>query len=228
MAAPIQPSPAPGPAPPVPPKKSGPSVGVIALVGLVVLCAVAGVVLVLMTFGEEDQSKESEAEASEKPAKIAAVPVDDKAKAAKPVIELEGLDEQLSKVTVTIQTTPPGAEVFRNGESVGMTPIDRTFERGDEETWQLFLDGYKVEELPVSLDADFHSEIVLEPIEPESRRKAGSGGGKSTSKKASSGSSSGSKKGSRADDDDDENVETKKSGGGRTVITGTTGASLPD
>lgn len=231
MASPFVPPPSPGPAtmppmPPGPPQGRRVSIGLVALIALVVLCGVAGVVLALMNFGEKPQTEE--AEASEGPTRIAAVPVGDGSvqPRAQPLIEPLVIDE-LDQVAVKIETTPPGAEVFRAGESVGLTPIEGQFERGGSEVWQIFLDDYEVEELTVTLDADFHSAIVLTRVAPEPAKPAAASADTSTGSGSKSASSNGSSS-SRKKDDDKKKKDKPKDSGGRTVIKSTTGATLPD
>lgn len=219
----------------VPPRRRSP-MGIVALVALVVLCGVAATVLAVMNFGEEPRT--DQAEAAEGPTRIAAVPVAEPSRTTRPNEPLIAplVTDDSDQVSVKIETTPPGADVFRSGELVGVTPIDAFFDRGDTESWQIFLDGYEVEELSVSLDADFQSAIVLKKLAPEntsatSSRPASStttatsgtptkaAGGSTTSTSGTSGSSR--KK-------DDRKKDVPQDSGGRTVIKGSTGAVLPD
>ena len=226
MAAPYIPPPTPGPG--AKPKRR--PMAIVALVALVVLCVVAVVALVKMQF-LTDKPAEEDANAAEQPEdrKIAAVPVEGGSTPPEgPMIEpLDfGDDDDENKITVTIETTPPGAEVFRDGESIGTTPIDSAFTAAEVETWQIFMDGYEVEELTVALDADFHSEIVLKELPPERTEEkpkvAASDGGKT--ERSGSGGGEGSGKSSRKD----KKKKPKEKDGGRTVINSTTGIDLPD
>lgn len=220
MGAPYIPPPTPGPQPA---KRRSPA-AIVALVLLVVLCLVAVVALLKMQFS--DTADESEdAQAAEQPSKqIAAVPVENGSrKPDGPIIEPLVFDDEGDEVAITIETTPEGAEVFRDGVSIGTTPIDERFPTGDVETWQIFMDGYEVEEITVPLDADFHSEVVLKEQPPE-RAEAKSD---VAAKKVDPGSD-GETKAERKERRERKKKEPKDDGGGRTVINSTTGIDLPD
>ncbi|MDX9720363.1 MAG: hypothetical protein RBU37_06435 [Myxococcota bacterium] len=218
-------------------RKAPRSGALIALIALVVLCGVAAVLLALLTMGEQ-QATESTAEASDTPTRVAAVPVNEKPPTiAEPLIEPLP-DETAGDVSVSIETTPPGAEVFRSGESVGVTPVrTRLPRRAEAERWQLFLDGYVVEEVEVSLDADFHSELILKPLAAPVQRPT-----PATNVEPSPSTEPAVAKADEKNTDEKKggDKDGKKSGGKkggdkkppkeeiRTVISGTTGASIPD
>lgn len=223
----------PGMGAPPPSKKP---VALLALIGLVALCGVAGVVLALMT-SESKPAEEASAEASDQPAKIAAVPV--KSGTLPPqemAFEPLGDDEGVPEITVNIETNPAGAEVFRAGESIGTTPIRKKFPQGDEsETWQIFLDGYEVEVVELNLTSDFHSEVVMKEIakpvakvDPPKESDSGTSSGSSDKSKDTASSSGKSKdkdkgKSKGKDKGKTDHVQTE-----HTVISTTTGAAVPD
>ncbi|OIP35960.1 MAG: hypothetical protein AUK47_15835 [Deltaproteobacteria bacterium CG2_30_63_29] len=220
---------------PVPPSKK--PVALLALVGLVALCGVAGIVLALMT-NDSKPTEESSAEASDQPAKIAAVPVKSSTPSPQEMaFEPLGDDEGVPEITVNIETNPAGAEVFRAGESIGTTPIRKKFPQGDEsETWRIFLDGYEIEVVELNLTSDFHSEVVMKEISKsvakvDTVRPPESGG---NSDKRNIGSSDKPKDTTTASKDKGKGKgKGKDKGKGKgqtehTVITTTTGAAVPD
>ena len=221
-----------------PPKRRKPG-GLIFLVGLVTLCGVAGAVLAIVLLGSQPAEEKPAEAAQEEPAPVAAVPMENGAVGQPPpVAVIEPLEDGPAEVVVNLATTPPGAEVFSAGESIGTTPIRRHFEKGErKETWQIFLDGYEVVEVEVAMDADFLSEVVLNEVAPDkpvvrpkgATAKTAAGAAKTgdSSGKTASTRKAGTRRNSSGKD------RTPKPGGKRgekehKVITGTTGAAIPD
>jgi len=70
------------------------------------------------------------------------------------VPELTGIDFDLGKVAVTLDTTPPGAAVFEPGNEkpLGVTPLSLTFKRAEQnKIFEIRLAGYKPVKQEVSL-----------------------------------------------------------------------------
>src|SRR5690606_19481918 len=143
----------------------------------------------------------------------------------RPAIESLELDDVV-EVTISIDTVPVGAEVFRRGESVGLTPLTRRFEQGEgNETWQIFLDGYQVEEIEVSMDADFHSEVVMTALTddtPQAQRPTAD----SVKERSKSEEDNEDKK--KASNSKDKEKKVRLDDKGTRAVIGTTGAELPD
>ncbi len=224
---------------PGPPPKGRKPIGLVFLVGLVTLCGVAGAVLAVVLLGGQSSEEKPAEAAQEEPAPVAAVPMDNGAMGQPPpVAVIEPLEDGPAEVVVNLSTTPPGAEVFSAGESIGTTPIRRHFEKGErKETWQIFLDGYEVVEVEVAMDADFLSEVVLNEVAPDKpvvhpkKVTAKTGGTGAKTGDSSGKTASTSKSGTRRNSDSKD--RTPKPGDKRgdkehKVITGTTGASIPD
>lgn len=87
----------------------------------------------------------------------AAPPVEDVAQA--PVEPVAPAPEQISMQLVS---TPPGAEVYRDGELLGATPLDIRFVKSDEPmVLAVRLDGYKDREVTLKPASDQHLEFTL-------------------------------------------------------------------
>jgi len=188
------------------------------------------VVLIVLKFSTTAEP-EAETPSDTQATRIEAVPLTDPIPAIDLGQALDFDDHHAATVRISLDTVPTGAEVFRAGESIGLTPINTDFpQNAQNERWQLFLDGFEVAEVEVSLDSDFHSEIVLSRLSPTTaptpRPVASSGGGTQRPATGGSGASSGGTTATKRPKDPPK--EEKKAEVKRTVITETTGAALPD
>jgi serine/threonine-protein kinase len=71
-----------------------------------------------------------------------------------------------SKVTLTLKTKPPGAEVLENGAVIGTTPLTASFERGTTRTLTFRLADHKDLEKSLRPEVDQELEFPLERVAP--------------------------------------------------------------
>ncbi|MDX2013747.1 MAG: serine/threonine-protein kinase [Myxococcaceae bacterium] len=67
-------------------------------------------------------------------------------------------------VTVSLATTPPGAEVLEGGVTVGTTPLSVSWPRGEKRTYTFSLAGHQRLEKTLKPEADEDFTFALEPL----------------------------------------------------------------
>ncbi len=140
-------------------KKGGGSKKIYAIMGVVLLLAVAaaGVGIVLKNAGKSSESRPDTQPAKEQPAKT-----NDPSEAPpeKPVEE-----SSAEKIAFTITSSPEGAEVWMDGELIGETPFIHKTEKDDKaHAFEIKAKGHKTETFSQKLDNDFIKNAKLEKI----------------------------------------------------------------
>lgn len=136
------------PAPP-PAKPAGAPMGLLVGLAAVVVLVIGGGVVFKLT-----------RPAPEPPAPIAKPPP------TTPKVDTPTTPAAPAKVTLTLQTKPPGAEVLEDGVVIGKTPLTAAFEQGATRTLTFRLADYKDLERSLRPETDQALEFPLERVAP--------------------------------------------------------------
>ena len=107
--------------------------------------------------------------ANQEPAVAAAAPAPVPTPAPAPKVEATPAPAQPQTVTLKFESTPPGAKVYRQGESValGVTPFETTLVRAQRTTPVRFeLEGYEPMEVDASLERSENISVTLDKVPP--------------------------------------------------------------
>lgn len=152
--------------PPPPPPRRPRFVWAI-LAALVILCGAAVTTLVILVSEDESTPDTQASEVPETPAQRLHPKI--------PEVHTPAPTPQRNATTVTllVRSQPAGAEVYRNNELLGVTPLRVELPRGSaSESWTLLKDGHELTALEVNLafSGEFSATLPVlatAPVEPE-------------------------------------------------------------